>query len=174
MKAMTINPATSTITLSSAFKKKAFTPGTSEYAEFMAVRREFPDYKLAVREFKTNTKQDRYKGLTYPFMREYIAKVEGENAKPVLDGLDYMIDISKCHSTCKRYPVVKKWFLNRYPDVETFGMTDKELAEWTKKKAAAASNSETEKKEQDASATESANVTEFPASEQENSQKESA
>ena len=130
MKNMTIDPATSTIALSSAFKKKAFTPGTTEYAEFMAVRREFPDYKLAVREFKTNTKQDRYKGLTYAFMREYIAKVEGENAQPVLDGLDYMIDISKCHSTCKRYPVVKKWFLNRYPDVETFGMTDEELAEW--------------------------------------------
>ena len=130
MKNMTIDPTTSTIALSSAFKKKAFTPGTTEYAEFMAVRREFPDYKLAVREFKTNTKQDRYKGLTYAFMREYIAKVEGENAQPVLDGLDYMIDISKCHSTCKRYPVVKKWFLNRYPDVETFGMTDEELAEW--------------------------------------------
>lgn len=130
MKNMTIDPATSTITLSSAFKKKAFTPGTSDYAEFMAVRREFPDYRLAVREFKTNTKQDRYKGLTYTFMREYIAKVEGENAQPVLDGLEDMIAVSKCHSTCKRYPVVKKWFLNRYPNVETFGMTDEELAEW--------------------------------------------
>ena len=144
MKNMTIDPTTSTIALSSAFKKKAFTPGTTEYAEFMAVRREFPDYKLAVREFKTNTKQDRYKGLTYAFMREYIAKVEGENAQPVLDGLDYMIDISKCHSTCKRYPVVKKWFLNRYPDVETFGMTDEELAEWKANKDKASKSNITE------------------------------
>ena len=144
MKNMTIDPTTSTIALSSAFKKKAFTPGTTEYAEFMAVRREFPDYKLAVREFKTNTKQDRYKGLTYAFMREYIAKVEGENAQPVLDGLDYMIDISKCHSTCKRYPVVKKWFLNRYPDVETFGMNEEELTKWKANKDKASKSNITE------------------------------
>ena len=144
MKNMTIDPATSTITLSSAFKKKAFTPGTTEYAEFMAVRREFPDYKLAVREFKTNTKQDRYKGLTYAFMREYIAKVEGENAQPVLDGLEDMIGISKCHSTCKRYPVVKKWFLNRYPDVETFGMNEEELTKWKANKDKASKSNITE------------------------------
>jgi hypothetical protein len=55
-------------------------------------------------------------------------------------------------------------------------MTDDELAKWEEKKAAsaAASNSEAEKKEQAAPATEGTNVTEFPASEQENGQKESA
>ena len=126
MKNMTIDPATSTITLSSAFKKKAFTPGTPEYDEFMAVRREFPDYKLAVREFKTNTTQDRYKGLTYAFMRDYITKVEGKNAQPVLEGLEEMIGISKCHSLSKRYPTIKAWFLKRYPAIAEFGLPAEE------------------------------------------------
>ena len=88
--------------------------------------------------------------------------------------LDEMIGISKGHSLSKRYPTIKSWFLERYPEYAKFGMTDEELAEWTKKKAAAASNSEAEKKEQNAPATEGTNVTEFPTSEQENSQKESA
>jgi hypothetical protein len=129
MKNMTIDPTTSTIALSSAFKKKAFTPGTTEYAEFMAVRREFHDYKLAVREFKTNTKQDRHKGLTYKFMREYITAHENAPS-PVLEVLEDMIGTSKGHSLGKRYPTIKAWFLNRYPAYAEFGMTADELAKW--------------------------------------------
>lgn len=175
MKALVVDYANGVISLSSAFEKKAFTPGTTEYAQLMAVRNDFPGFRLDTRKFKTNTKQDRYKGLTYDFMRDYIKRVEGDDAPAVLEGLEDLIEISKCHSTCKRYPSVKKWFLERYPDVATFGMTDEELAKWKEKKAAAAaSNSEAEKKEQNAPATESANVIEFSASEQENSQKESA
>ena len=134
MKAIVVDYAAGVISLSSAFEKKAFTPGTSEYAQLMAVRHDFPDFRLVTREFKKNTKQDHYKGLTYPFMREYITKVEGDNAPAVLEGLEALIDMSKCHSTGKRYPTVKKWFLERYPDVETFGMTAEELAKWKAKK----------------------------------------
>ena len=170
MKALVVDYANGVISLSSAFEKKAFTPGTSEYAQLMAVRNDFPGFRLATRQFKTNTKQDRYKGLTYNRMREYIKRVEGDDAPAVLEGLEDLIEISKCHSTCKRYPSVKKWFLERYPDVATFGMTDEELAKWKEKKAAAA-NTEAAKMEQDSPAPEGTNVMEFPASEQEKSKK---
>ena len=30
--------------------------------------------------------------------------------------------ISECHSKCHRYPVIKKWFLEKYPEVAQFGM----------------------------------------------------
>ena len=33
-----------------------------------------------------------------------------------------MILISKCHSNAKRYPVIKNWFLEKYPEVKEFGM----------------------------------------------------
>ena len=158
MKALVVDYANGVISLSSAFEKKAFTPGTSEYAQLMAVRNDFPGFRLATRQFKTNTKQDRYKGLTYDFMREYIKRVEGNDAPAVLEGLEDMIEISKCHSTCKRYPSVKKWFLERYPDVETFGMSDEELAKWKEKKEAAA-------KEQATSDPKANKVTAFPNSE---------
>ena len=149
MKSITVNYSESTIVLSSAFEKKAFTPGTAEYVQLMEVRHEFPNFRLSTRQFKTNTKQDRYKGLTYDYMRWYVRQVEGENAPAVLSGLESLINISKGHSTCKKYPVVKKWFLNRYPEFATFGMTEEQIQEYeaSKAKLAAAKS----------------NVTEFPA-----------
>ena len=114
MKALVVDYTNGVISLSSAFEKKAFTPGTTEYAQLMAVRNDFPGFRLATRQFKTNTKQDRYKGLTYDYMRWYITKVETkENAPAVLAGFEALLDISKCHSTGKRYKEVKTWFFDR-------------------------------------------------------------
>ena len=150
MKPITINYPERTITLSSAFERKAFTPGTAEYAQLMEVRHEFPDFRLATRQFKTNTTQDRYKGLTYDYMRWYIGKAEGENAAAVLIGLEALIDISKGHSKGKRYPEVKKWFLNRYPAFATFGMTEEQVQKYEAEKAKLAA---------------ACNITQLPASE---------
>jgi hypothetical protein len=32
--------------------------------------------------------------------------------------------IAACHSQAFRYPVIKKWFLTRYPEVAKFGTVD--------------------------------------------------
>ena len=156
MKPITVNYSDGKIILSSAFEKKAFTPGTSEYAQLMEVRHEFPDFRLSTRQFKTNTRQDRYKGLTYDYMRWYIKKVEGTNAPTVLKAFDALINISMGHSTCKRYPTVKKWFLNRYPEFAEFGMNDEQIQKYRdeKEKLAAAMT---------AAAAAKSNVTEIPA-----------
>lgn len=127
MKPITIDYANSTIILSSAFQKRAFTPGTIEYKQLQDVRRDFEGFKLATRQFDKNTKQERYKGLTYDFMRWYIQKVEGENAPAILNVFEDMIDISKCHSVSKRYPVIKSQFLAAYPEIAEFGMVENEL-----------------------------------------------
>ena len=42
--------------------------------------------------------------------------------------MDRMILISQCHSQSKRYPEIKKWFLNKYPEVKKFGETESEEA----------------------------------------------
>ena len=125
MKAITIDYAHSSISISSAFEKRAFTPGTDEYRQLMAVRKDFPDFRLVTRKFKTNTKQEHYRGLTYDFMREYISAHE-KDAKSVLAELDDQIGITKCHSLHKRYPIIKAWFLERYPAIAEFGMTKSE------------------------------------------------
>ncbi len=137
MKNIVVDYHNGKISLSSAFERKAFTPGTAEYAQLMEVRHEFPDFRLETRQFKTNTTQDRYKGLTYPYMRWYIGEVESkENVPAVLDALESLIRISKGHSTNRRYPLVKKWFLNRYPEFAEFGMSEEQVQKYRADKAA--------------------------------------
>ena len=121
MKNIVVDYANSNISISSAFAKKAFTPGTDEYRQLMSVRQDFPEFSLVTRKFKTNTKQERYRGLSYQFMREYITTHE-KDAKPILEELDEMIGISKAHSLGKRYPTIKAWFLERYPAIAEFGI----------------------------------------------------
>ena len=160
MKPITVNYREGTISLSSAFEKRAFTPGTSEYAQLMEVRHDFPDFRLATRQFKTNTKQDHYKGLTYDYMRWFIEKHEGNDAPAVLIGFEAMIDITKGHSEGKRYPEVKTWFLNRYPAFAEFGMTEVQVQKYRAEKAAMEAACAAAKT---AAAAAESNVTEFPA-----------
>ena len=49
-----------------------------------------------------------------------------ENKEENLKTFNEMINISKCHSACKRYPVIKEWFLNSYPEVKMFGIPKEE------------------------------------------------
>lgn len=128
MKEIVIDFENGVISISSAFKKKAMVASTKEYRQLQEVRHDYPDFKQIVRQFKTNTKQDRYKGLTYEFMRDFIIKYESEETvQAVLAEFDKKIDISKCHSTGRRYPEVKTWFLGRYTDVYTFGKSTEEI-----------------------------------------------
>ncbi len=130
MKNIFVDYAHSSISISSAFAKKALIPGTDEYAQLQSVRKDFPEFRLVTRQFKTNTKQEHYRGLTYEFMRDYIGDHEAD-PNPVLEELDKQIGISKCHSLNKRYPTIKKWFLNRYPEIAQFGIpkSDSKLKE---------------------------------------------
>ena len=122
MTAIRVDYAGRKIVLSSAFEKKAFVAGTVEYETLQSVRALHPGFSLETRQFKKNTKQEHYRGLTYDFMHDYIAAHE-KDAKPVLKELDEMIGISKAHSLNKRYPTIKAWFLERYPEIAEFGMS---------------------------------------------------
>lgn len=128
MRNIVVDYKKSVISLSSAFEKRAFIPGTDEYKQLQAVRADFPEFRLVTRQFKTNTKQERYRGLNYDYMRDYISKHE-EDPKPVLAALEEMIGVSKCHSLGKRYPEIKKWFLERYPAVAEFGTSPSKAEE---------------------------------------------
>ena len=135
MTAIRVNYADHKIILSSAFEKKALIPGTAEYESLQSVRRDHPGFSLVTRQFKTNTKQEHYRGLTYGYMRDYITSHD-QNAETALDELNELIGISKCHSLGKRYPTIKAWFLDRYPEVAKFGMGVDELAEKRDEQAA--------------------------------------
>ena len=36
--------------------------------------------------------------------------------------------ISKCHSKAFRYPTIKAWFLDRFPEIKAFGVKEDDAA----------------------------------------------
>ena len=115
------------IMITKAFAKNAYCFGTPEYEMLQTVRRDYPSFPVVQREIKKNTKVDHYKGLNYEYMKWYIGQYETQEKKELmLKALEEMIDISKCHSTGKRYATIRNWFLKTYPAVKEFGMPKEE------------------------------------------------
>ena len=100
------------IVMDRTFASKADLVGSEEYNLLQQCRRDYPTYLVTRKTIKKKATQEHYRGLTYDYMREYIIKYDTENKEANLALLDEMIDISKCHSTFKRYPVIKQWFLD--------------------------------------------------------------
>ena len=87
-----------------------------------SVRRDYPEYTVIVRQIKKNSDKKTYKGLTYDYMEDYILTHESaETVDTVLGEFEEMQVIAACHSQAFRYPVIKKWFLAKYPEIANFG-----------------------------------------------------
>lgn len=111
------------IVMDRTFAKNAEVLGSDEYKMLQLCRRDYPTYTVVRREIKKNTNQEHYHGLTYEYMKEYIKGHENpENVIEVLEELSEMRLIAACHSRGKGYPTIKKWFLEKYPEITQFGM----------------------------------------------------
>lgn len=109
------------IEMDKTFAKNAENTNSAEYKKLQEVRLEYPDSKIVVRHIKKNPDQERYNGLTYKFMEDYIRCFESkETVDAVIKEFTEMRLISECHSRAFRYPTIKQWFLNKYPDVKSF------------------------------------------------------
>ena len=113
-----------TIVMDITFAKFAENTRSEEYAHLQQVRKDYPAYTVMLRKIKTNPNKERYAGLTYDYMKRYIVRNVKDMKKRhgILLELDDMIFISECHSKGKRYPTIKKWFLNTFPEVKEFGL----------------------------------------------------
>lgn len=117
------------IEMNTTFAKMMQNPLSDEYALLQRTRLDFPEFKVCTRQIKSNPKKDTYKGLTYEWMRNHIATHEAEAVvEQKLKDFDEMVYISKCHRGSLRYPTIKKWFLDKYPEVAKFGMVNEEEA----------------------------------------------
>lgn len=111
------------IIMDNTFAKNACDTKSDEYAHLQQVRRDYPNYEVVLRTIKKNHNKNTYSGLTYDYMKNYILKYEPvETRKMVLDELEEMIDISLCQNKSRRYPTIKKWFLEKYPKIANFGI----------------------------------------------------
>lgn len=122
-KNITINTKNSTIELNS--KKFAIASsryGTNEYKELQEVRRDYPDFKVV--EISTRkTPKSSYKGLTYKYMEDYIAKHDDEDGT-ILE--EYMTlramtdEAEEAFAESLSYQEMKEWFLDKFPAIAEF------------------------------------------------------
>ena len=114
------------IIINSSFARKADLFNTQEYAMLQECKRDYPDFKVMTRRIKTNPEKESYKGLTYSFMEAYIMSHD-RNPQVALYEFAEMKLQAQCHS--RRYPIVKKWFLNKYPEIAEFGISETEYVD---------------------------------------------
>jgi len=109
------------------FAKYAMDTRSEEYAHLQRVRLDYPNYTVVQRQISRNSDKKTYNGLTYKYMEDYI-KSHGtkEESKANLAEFKEKLLISKCHSKAFRYPVIKAWFLDKYPEIRDFGMPPKQ------------------------------------------------
>lgn len=111
------------IVMDRAFVKNCADPRSEEYALLQSTRQDYPTFQVITRTCKKNPNKESYKGLTYEYMENYIITHEqGEKRLEVLDEYNELRLIAECHSRSRRYPVIKRWFLSKYPKIADFGM----------------------------------------------------
>ena len=111
------------IIMDRTFAKNSTDTRSEEYAHLQSVRHDYPTFTVTTRSCKKNPEKESYKGLNYPYMEHYILTHEGKDTVlEVLDEYNELRLIAECHSKSRRYPVIKRWFLARYPEVAEFGL----------------------------------------------------
>ena len=111
------------IVMDRTFAKKVEDTRSEEYLHLQTVRTDYPTYTVTTRTIKRNPDKETYRGLTYEYMENYILS-HGSDAE-VQEALSEYRElrlIAKCHGKGKGYPVIKQWFLEKYDEIEDFGM----------------------------------------------------
>jgi len=120
--AIRLNHFSREILISKSFSKAAMNPNSAEYQDLMEVMNTHPNYRVSERAIKTNSNKKTYSGLTYQYMRNYILlHTTAEEQTEEMAKFEKLILLSKCQSKSLRYPTIKKWFLEKYPEVSSFG-----------------------------------------------------
>ena len=127
---LTIRHDTREIVMDRTFAKFSKNTRSEEYAHLQQVRKDYPNYTVITRTIKRNSNKKTYNGLTYEWMEDYIlTHGTAEESEKILNEFNEMRLIAECHSKAFRYPVIKSWFLERFPEIKTFGVPVDEEAE---------------------------------------------
>ena len=102
------------IIMDRTFAKNSENTRSEEYTHLQEVRR----------TIKKSANKKTYKGLTYDYMRNYILTCGAPNREryAILAEFDKLLLISQCQSKSLRYPVIKHWFFEKFPEIENFGV----------------------------------------------------
>lgn len=125
-----IDFAKNRIVMDRTFAEKCRDTRSAEYEHLQRVRQDYPEFTVQRREINKNTNKETYAGLTYAYMERYIATHENkETLEAVLAEYNELRLIAECHKRSRRYPTIKKWFLDKYPQIAEFGTEKEERVE---------------------------------------------
>ena len=108
------------IVMDRTFYKNSSNIRFEEYDMLQRARQDYPTHTPVIKRIKRNPDKETYRGLTYAYMERYIDS--HENAEEIMAEYRELRLISECHGKARRYPAIKRWFLKKYPEIETFGM----------------------------------------------------
>lgn len=106
------------------FSVKASLYGTKEYHILQKAKQQYPDFEIQRKKIKTNPQKESFNGLTYDYMEMYMDRYNAPaEIRKQYEDLRFK---AKAHSI--RYPVIKKWFLQTFPEMKNWGKIKEELA----------------------------------------------
>lgn len=111
------------LVMDKTFAKLSANVRSPEYTILQNARRDYPDYAVVTRQIRKNPQKETYAGLTYQYMEDYIVTHEAEEDLIAVQAEYHELKlISRCHAQASRYPTIKKWFLEKYPEITQFGI----------------------------------------------------
>ena len=127
---MTINYITMTIEMTKAESKAAGKIGTEEFKNMLSLMQQFPNYKIQVATRAATKKTCDYKGLTYDYMEKYITSHDDEKKSIMAEYKDLRGESDEAKDaladSCS-YQGIRKWFLEKYPEIAQFHEKRKNL-----------------------------------------------
>ena len=122
MKLYTVDFASQTITITSAFAQEMTTPGSEAYETVRQLHQDFPELRIVKRTHRTPnrytskqgdiSKCNPYKNLTYDRMEQFISALP--NSTAYLKQYDFLKTYASGVQT-NGYSLVRSWFIAQFP-----------------------------------------------------------
>ena len=112
VKGYVLNLVEGKIVITRRFEKKAMVYGSDEYTILTGLRKDFPEFKIEIKEIKKNDNKKSYEGLTIEEMKRFVS-TRSEEEKEALERVIKLADDKKK----SKYGKIKKWFLDNYKDI---------------------------------------------------------
>ena len=109
------------IIMDRTFAKLVEDTSSAEYAHLQRVRQDYPTFTVEQKHIRKNPNKKTYCGLTYEYMEGYIL-AHGTTA--IAKEFFRMREISECQTKSQRYPTIKSWFLDKFPEIVQFGVVE--------------------------------------------------
>lgn len=107
------NHTTEEIIITRRFEKAANVYNSEAYNALVAYRKDFPTYKVKVKEIKKNRNKVSYKGLSIEIMRDFIERTNTSYLKD----FDKVVRIASKKQG--KYALIKQWFLKNFKEAYT-------------------------------------------------------